>query len=326
MSRSNTQKRGFTLVELLVVIAIIGILASFTFVGMGRYFRMAKTTKTVDAIRQLETEMTAYYVDHKSYPPAYGFLTKDAFSELTPAERAALDPDDPAGQEWFVSEHYMYALELAGSVEHFDVFGLETSDTDYNNWTDVLEYYPVDAQGRPTGKDDDIDWRNNTVIIGQRPFIYVPVNLRQFRKMKKYWDENSDGFPDFHNNSSPLDADITQGKMSFPPASYDAFALVSVGATNNTQGLIYGYGSDIDRLDASDYDKAYLYHIAALATFYMLTRDSDDNGVNDFDHNGRRTGEEDTHLFPYSPRTDRDGNLLPKRGLGIDGPIYRIFK
>lgn len=337
MSNSLNSKRGFTLVELLVVIAIIGILAGFTFAGIGKFLGMAKIARVQNTLKQVSTSLVSYYTEHGSYPPGYGYIGKNAFNDLTRDQRRALDPTDPADSVWFNKESYMNRLGLHDSLEHYDEYVLDTVDTDYDGRTGRLEYYP------PTGKNENSVERTVGLygsfwdavnpyaydptkepdnVAEQRPLIYVPVNLRQFRRAKKFWDEQSDGFPDFFNPAdNPFDT------MQFPPASYDAFVVVSAGPVAHTQGLIYDVTNDVpSRLNPANFSPSDYYHIAGLATYYILTRDIDQDGQYDFDYDARRTNDEDEHLFPFSPRTDRNGNQLSKIGPGVDGPLYRVVE
>ena len=336
MPRIQSEKRGFTLIELLVVIAIIGILAGFLIGNISGVLTKAKNTAVQNSLNQIRTILVTYYTDHNSYPPAYGYLTKTAFNEILPEDRGSRDTLDPYERDqygnpspYFVTESYMNKLGIHGNLDFYDQWGIASSDTDYNLRISRFEYYP------PTGKDFElVDIDDFEVLDEQRPFIYIPINLRQFRRIKKIWDANG-GFPDYTNSKLQ--------EFHFPPASYDAFALVSVGVVANTQGLIYDFGPDnrYGALDEDDYAENYYYHIAGLAIYYMLTRDMDGelgnddlpmgDGVRDFDFNGRNTGDQ-TWTFPHMPtdqlgniRPDADGNTLGgKIGPGIDGPIYII--
>lgn len=338
MSRIQREKRGFTLIELLVVIAIIGILASFILGGLALTREKANVAYVENTLRQLSTILTSYYTDNNSYPPGYGYMSKEAFQLRPAAKRLILDPDDPAHAKYFVRESFMYKLGLHDNKDFYDSFALEDSDTDYDGVTGLLEYFPA------TGKDRLLSNYSNSVVLGQRPFVYVAVNLRQFRKIKEIWDRgngaNYKGFPDFANSK------LQDANFHFPPAKYDAFALISAGLTTNTQGLIYDFGDDFGHLNADDYagKENYFYHIAALATYYMLTRDldgedgdgdgiRDGDGINDFDFRGRSTGDQDANMLPYIPLVDVQGNarvdargrtIGGKVGAGIEGPIYIV--
>jgi prepilin-type N-terminal cleavage/methylation domain-containing protein len=322
MSRFQRDKRGFTLVELLVVIAIIGILAGFLVPTINRARDAAKVANVQNTLNQMRTTLATYLVDHKTYPPAYGYMSKAAFNEIADsADRLALDPTDPANAHYFITESYMSKLGLHGIIDMYDPFS-NSSDTDGNGVTSRLEYFPQ------TGSDNSLAEYSNAVIDEQRPFVYIPVNLRQFRRIKDIWDQGAGsgptdyrGFPDFTNSKLQ--------SFSFPPASYDAFAIVSVGLVENTQGLIYDVGNAFGNVIPGDYvgKENYYYHIAALATYYMLTRDIDGDGVKDFDYIGRKSLDQDGNLFPHFPRTDADGDILSNKiGNGIDGPIYLILE
>ena len=74
MITHRKRTEGFTLVELLVVIAIIGILAGFIAVGLPRALNSAKLAKLDNVFLQVRNILTEYYVDHGTFPPAYGYL------------------------------------------------------------------------------------------------------------------------------------------------------------------------------------------------------------------------------------------------------------
>ncbi len=337
MPRIQHEKRGFTLIELLVVIAIIGILASFILGGLAFTREKANVVSVENTLKQLGTILASYYVDHNSYPPGYGYLSKEAF-RLPPAQRLLLDPNEPTHAKYFVTKSYMSLLGQHDNKDFYDAFALDNSDTDYDGITSRLEYFP------PSGRNQLLSDYSSSVVLGQRPFIYVAVNLRQFRKVKEIWDRgdgvNYKGFPDFTNSK------LQDANFHFPPASYDSFALVSAGLVTNTQGLIYDFGDAIGDLNPADYagKENYFYHIAAMATYYMLTRDldgvdgdgdgiRDGDGVRDYDYRARVSQDQDANFFPYIPLVDVRGNTRVdgrgrsyggKVGVGIDGPIYIV--
>lgn len=61
-------KKGFTLIELLVVVAIIGILATIAIPQFAKYRVRAYNSAALSDLRNLKTDLEAYYVDHFSYP------------------------------------------------------------------------------------------------------------------------------------------------------------------------------------------------------------------------------------------------------------------
>lgn len=317
MSRIQREKRGFTLVELLVVIAIIGILAGFIVGGVSRAREKAKIADANNTMRQIETMIVEYYTTHNTYPPAYGFLSKEAFKlskdarrgdEDLPGKAYVLDIEDTVNNDgYFVTESYLYQLGLQNNLEYYDPFALDSTDTDYDGTIGRLEYNPTD------GINDFVSDYSTTPESIQRPFIYIPINQRQFRRVKEIWDDpaQGNGFPDFDN---PKLRDL-----EFPPASYDSFIIASAGVVANTQGLIYDVGTGNGKLDETFYEPNYAYHIAAMATYYILTRDFDNDLIPDFDFDGRASGDQEAHVFP-----NRQHNSTI--GPGVLGPIYRVMK
>lgn len=351
MFRALHTKRGFTLVELLVVIAIIGILSSFVILGLGRMRGKGEVADVTNTLRQMETLMTDYYTEHGTFPPALGMLSKEAFN-LTDTQKQALSRSNPGDADMFVTKHYMAELGLWGKLDYYDRFGRETTDTDDDGKMGILEYMPNTSNGIDSSP-ADYDFNNPPAPrLEQRTFIYAPVNLRQFRQFKKYWDDGARnmgtpgedpsayyGYPDFWDTG---DSDFPQ--LRFPPAQYDAYVLISAGLLSNTQGMVYSIGSGLDDrippASAGGPDEVYYAHICALATYYMATRDlkggpdGTPDGIADFDYFERQSNGQGQIPYPYdgyningvAPRVDWGGRTYGKRGLGIDGPIYRVME
>ncbi|MEK7619451.1 MAG: prepilin-type N-terminal cleavage/methylation domain-containing protein [Patescibacteria group bacterium] len=64
----NNAVRGFTLVELLVTISIIGVLASITVVSVGNVRQIARDSKRLADIKQLQTALEFYFNQQNGYP------------------------------------------------------------------------------------------------------------------------------------------------------------------------------------------------------------------------------------------------------------------
>lgn len=69
---NRTQRpRGFTLIELLVVIAIITILVSLIVTLVINVQRNAQVKRTMGTIGALQSALTGYFADFRTYPPVY---------------------------------------------------------------------------------------------------------------------------------------------------------------------------------------------------------------------------------------------------------------
>ena len=80
-------KKGFTLIELLIVIAIIGILSSIAVVSVGNVRRLARDSKRLADMRQLQTGLEMYFNEANGYPTAGGI---DAAATLGTGNNVAL--------------------------------------------------------------------------------------------------------------------------------------------------------------------------------------------------------------------------------------------
>ncbi len=60
--------KGFTLIELLITVAIIGILVAIAFPNFGLYHARAFNTKAESDLKNIRTELEAYFSDNRSYP------------------------------------------------------------------------------------------------------------------------------------------------------------------------------------------------------------------------------------------------------------------
>ncbi len=274
------RRSGFTLVELLVVVAIIGILAGIVAVALPRAIEKAKIARMTGALKELRTSLTLYFTERNSYPPAYGNRSWTA-RELPPMFVQA-------NLAFHVST-LQAALQLYSAVNLYDEFSTSYSTKLPPKTTlSLLEFSPIarTEAGRTVGL-VDVD---NTLYDGanlpqqvqaqleqtRRPFIYVPVNKNQFLRAKRYWNKEQDFLATTWN---PSDTNL-QG-MTFPPPNYDAYVLIGVGPGGSTFGLT----DDPPFINSIPMEDR--YHVAALRTYYLATRDINGNGIPDLSYQGR---------------------------------------
>jgi len=292
---------GFTLIELLTVIAIIAILAGFTFAILPRVRERAKLRRMDNTFLQFRTAMTSYFTDYNTYPIGYGFVKWEA-------------KDYQLGQisdeEMFMLKPYTVLLKLHGDRKYMDDFS-EGFDTNRDGRIGLMEFLPMGVKNQATNiYTFPIElYRGNNLQeelsrlsqMEQRPFVYAPVNKRQFQKARKYWIENGFFYAEAWDPTHPSISDIT-----FPASIYDAFVLISVGPGGSTAGVVpEPLGTEPPK---------YVYHILALRTFFLATRDLNDNGQLDFHFEARRRGEAaleyDVQINPNEKR--HATNKLPK--------------
>ena len=299
--RVHATRHGFTLIELLTVIAIIGILASMVAAVLPRALERAKITKATSTMKQIHTALIEYLTDHTSFPPAYGYVNELGVS--VPPEQLVTQ----FGAAAFVYLPYMARLKFHQNFDLYDNFA-DSGDTDRDGDISFLEFSPIGQKSgasRYTFSTEIYTGANLPAEVAQqdnaqRPFLYVPVNKQQAQRYAEflYGINPTDPRPRPSDPPGPL------ATMAFPPpGGYNAAVLMSVGPSGNTRGLVYESlpaGFPANRA-------SYTYHVLGLMTYFMATRDADDNGILDFDFLGRtRRGEAD------SPANDLPDPVAPK--------------
>lgn len=279
---SSKNKQGFTLVELLTVIAIIAILASITAVALPRALERAKIARATGAAQEIHKALVQYYAANSSYPPGYGYLKWDARDKA---------PNQLSGSDFHLKPYLAFMnLHRAEALydEFSDSFGF---DANRNGVLEPLEFSPIGFKPNPAvdlvSFNESARYNGNNLqqevqeqlSAAQRPFIYIPVNSRQFNRAKRFWLERGDFLAQSWDASDPL----LQG-LFFPPSEYDDYVLVSMGPAASTFGVVPAPSSGTPARE--------LYHILGLRAYFLATRDLNENGVPDFDFLARtRQGE-----------------------------------
>ncbi len=288
--------RGFTLIELLTVIAIIGVLASMVTIGLGRSMEKAKVTRCISTMDAIAKELAAYNMNNRgTFPPGYGFV----------APRTRLGDD-----KYYVS-YYMAEIRKNDADDFYDDFAANY-DTDADGQISALEYLPLDGEisdkisGNPESFPASVSgkWSNKD----KRPFIYVPVKLSQFKKVEEYYERTGDYNATTWSTSAP-----ELSGLRFPPPRYDAFVLIGTGPGNSTGGVV--------AKPTGNEATGTVNHVCALRTYYLATRDANDNGLADFDFRSRSYGNDDGKSGAYD---NPDMSKLPD-GNSVLGPLIKEF-
>lgn len=298
---------GFTLIELLTVIAIIAILAALTFAVGPRLLTMAKMRSLNATMLELRTALAQYYADNGTYPPRYGYFDPKGLARVQEGETV------PPRELYFLTP-YLTRLGLHNVEDYYDRFS-EGYDADRDGQISVMEFSPVGVEDQTRGYQFWQDALYDGVSsnpelarmaeqgIGKRPIIYIPVNSRQFDRIKDYWLENGYFYAENWDETNP---DFP--RLTFPPNSYDAFVLISVGPGGDTFGVVPGPDSP-GYADIVANKTARMYHILAMRAFFLATRDLNDNNALDFHYEARTTGE--ARIPQYTVRVNNTEITLP---------------
>ncbi len=306
----TAQRRGFTLIELLTVIAIIAILMGMVVVGMPRVLEKAKIADVETDMKAIHTALTTYMADNGSYPPRYGYLKRGSKAS------------DPVGDRYYLLP-YTAHIDLFQTFDVYDRFSLDTHDTNSDGVLQPLEFCP---SGVYNAAKDRVEFRDDVIYSGpgsipaeeakqfveQGPYVYLPVNTAQFKKLKKTLARMGK----LTAQSVDWPALWPLLDFQFPPPKYDAFVLISIGPGEDTFGILSmnESGTDAER-----------YHKMALRAYYLATRDinngGEGNGELDNDHRARTQRDESKILEDEAAGL----GLLPN-GQPLGGPLIGKFE
>ncbi len=314
------RSKGFTLIELLVVIAIIAILAGMVTVGLPRVLEKAKIADVQSDFNAIRNALAAYAVDHKgSYPPAYGFRKWETTKLSDPATE--LDETNP---DHYTFEPYLAQIGQYNNLKIYDRFQeIGGLDTDYDNYISRMEFSPAKDPVQKMFLGPLYPHAGgNPPMQKERSYIYAPVNANNFHRLKAVLeavDYNGDGtgdkIPLWKGDTWPVGSGAPNGsnwpdgagadRIKLLSAKYDSYVLIGVGPMANTCGLVCpsdesAFVNSLPSDSASGYDMKFdVYQALALRTYYLATRDLNENGELDFDFQARTRRDEANELSKW---------------------------
>ncbi|MFO7774369.1 MAG: type II secretion system protein [Candidatus Hydrogenedentota bacterium] len=309
----TTRTNGFTLIELLTVIAILSILFAITAVAAPRIIERARVANAQSIMNDIRTQLATYASEHGTFPPRYGYIQ---------------DPEAEEDHRRHYLLPYTQHINIHRSIDVYDPFSM-THDANQSGEIDLLEYAPWGGQARPgvfTFPQTVYNPVNPTGDAAEdlaqqmdepRPFVYVPVDSEQARLVQEYYHQNGDWWG---RSWDPTDHRIR--RLNFPPSTYDSFVLISVGPEETTSGVVspHEFGNT-NLIDLFEGDLGMVYHVAALRTYYLATRDLEGNGEPDFGFINRTRGDAGNPAsYADFGGAEQQLNLLPD-GTNRAGPI-----
>lgn len=312
----SVRTRGFTLIELLTVIAILSILFAISAVAVPRVLERARIANAEGVMHDLRTALSAYFSDHGTFPPAYGYLQ---------------NPDEGDAPLRFNLMPYTAWLNIHRALDNYDPFSL-SHDTNQNNQIDLLEFSPYGQQGTPgsfTFPDQLYDGTNlqdevTQQLNSQRPIIYIPVNSDDARLVRDfYFSTGQRAEFDFREAMYAQiwpENDPRLSRVRERPALYDSFVLISMGPQEHTSGVV------AEPLGLGFENEDNVYYFTALRTYFLATRDLTGDGSPDFDYRSRTRGNSGDPMAygEYDADGSQQFNLLPD-GSNRAGPMIMRY-
>lgn len=112
LKKTTTHKKGFTLTEIMVTMSILSTVSS---IGMSQYngaLASARDAQRLANIKQVQTALNLYYLDHESYPACVAATTptEECYTSLkNTLEQKIYMPEvpvDPLNQGLYVFKYY----------------------------------------------------------------------------------------------------------------------------------------------------------------------------------------------------------------------------
>jgi hypothetical protein len=292
--------------EFLAFIVVVILLSVLPFFHWHPPIENARIRRLQQTFEKIEVAMMSYKDAHATYPPAYGFIDFDVADEY---HRTDTIPEKDRVR--YHLKPYLFYLGFYG-VEDFDDPFAYSFDINEDMRLGLLEYSPIgesykyDSSGELgfprdlyDGSVPPADWEEQEER-DSLPFVYAPVNMRQFKRAERYWINTGDYLATSWDRMHPLLKDV-----QFPPPRYDAYALISVGLRNRTFGIVDPEIDGASPLAPLGNERANtpetlceVYHVRALRAFFLASRDLDQNGHLDF-HFRDRIKLKEGNVEPY---------------------------
>ncbi len=180
-------RRGFTIVEVLVVISIIGILATITFMGFGRYQADTRDSARASQAKIISESLEKYFEQNGEYPscPALtGTATAVTTSVLPGVEPQTLvTPQAPAG-----TTNSIQCADLT-STSQPDFFAYIGDNSAACLSGSACITYQLKYEQETTGQIVTIDSRHQTglVVSGAPTLSVTPDSTNGFTQLNSTW-------------------------------------------------------------------------------------------------------------------------------------------